>query len=103
MDKAIKIHCMHCAVWQVVPIKSKPFNVVSAFRSLQKETDETERYFLLDFIARNTDGVFATFRWMFDGGGYYINGVPQSDEIHTDADGNRHRIIGYFQENYCEG
>jgi hypothetical protein len=102
MKNAIKIHCQHCAVWQLVPILKRPQTVVKLFQQLQKAETEEKRDFIFRQVSHYIGNPIATFRWNFEGGGYYINGIPQADEIHTDESGKRHRIIGNFSEYFCE-
>lgn len=105
MDKAIKIHCMHCAVWQVLPITKKPQTVVKLFQALTTKAEtKTDRQHLFNWLAELTEAPFPAFRWNFEGGGYYINGVPQSREIFTCPNtGKRYDIIGNFSENFVNG
>lgn len=105
MKKAIKLHCYHCAVWQVIPIEQNPQTVVKYFQLLTNpNVTEAETEEAWAAILQYTDSPFATFRDQFEGGGFYKNGVPQAREIHTDYDGKRLDIIGNFSGlDFCAG
>jgi hypothetical protein len=105
MKKAIKLHCYHCAVWQVIPIEQNPETVVAYFQVLTKsDVTDAEVEEAWDSILHYTSEPFATFRDQFEGGGVYKNGIPQTREIHTDHDGNQLEIIGNFSGlDFCAG